>query len=65
MYEKGEKKKDTWIQQYVWYFAASKVCIKNLLCSLNILLEAQVIKCEFQVGKRSGERLSYVILEKR
>ena len=65
MYEKGEKKKTPGYNQYVWYFAASKVCIKNLLCSLNILLEAQVIKCEFQVGKRSGERLSYVILEKR
>ena len=34
----------------VWYFAASKVCIKNLLHSLNILLGAQVIKYEFQIG---------------
>ena len=48
----------------VWYFAASKVCIKNLLHSLNILLRAQVIKYEFQVGKRSGARLSYVITGK-
>ena len=64
VWERG-KKKTPGYNQYVWYFAASKVCIKNLLRSLNILLESQVIKYEFQVGKRSGERLSYVILEKR
>lgn len=62
MYEK-EKKKPGY-NQYIWYFAASKVCIKNLLHSLNILLGAQVIKYEFQIGKRSGERLSYVITGK-
>ena len=48
MYEKEKKRKlDT---TNVWYFAASKVCLKNLLHSLNILLGAQVIKYEFQIG---------------
>lgn len=60
-----KRKKKTGYNQYVWYFAASKVCIKNLLHSLNILLGAQLIKYEFQIGKKRGERLSYVILEER
>lgn len=51
-----EKEKKTGYNQYVWYFAASKVCIKNLLHSLNILLGAQVIKYEFQIGKKTWRK---------
>lgn len=55
-----KKKKKTGYNQHIRYFAASKICIKNLLYSLNILLGAKVrpkwLNMNFRLEKKRGRK---------